>query len=70
MNLSQITKLNWCSSIRVVTVDNEMLEGKLVGYTPAMDNEPERESILLEDSTGRLIELFEDEIKSVDTLVQ
>ena len=68
MNLNEVAKLNWCKPVRVVMMDGSTLDGNLVGYTSALDNEPEPESITIEDATGMLVELGADEVVSVTSL--
>ena len=65
MRLSDTAKLNWGKNVRVTMTDGEILEGKLTAYTSAEDNEPDPESITIEDAVGMLIELGADEIKSM-----
>lgn len=66
MNLNEIAKLNWGKHIRITMTDGEILEGKLVSYASAKDNEPDPESIVIERmETGELTELYVDEIEKV-----
>ncbi len=67
MNLRESANLNWCKLVRVTMTDGELQMGKLVGYTSALDNEPDPESITLEKERGMLVELYADEIAAVVT---
>lgn len=60
--------------IRVECIDEIIIEGKCVGYTQAIDNEPEIASIYIEnDETikkNTLYEVYENQIKSIEILVK
>ena len=66
MNLNDIAKANWGKKVRVTIIDGETLEGKLIAYTSGGDNEPDSESIIIEDAEGVLVEIGSDEIERVD----
>ena len=56
--------------IRIVCIDGQKLEGMGYGYTSALDDPDGKASIIIrEDSKhGRLIEVYEEEIKKIEIL--
>ncbi len=51
--------------ITIICTDNQTLTGILTGYTSELDNEPDGESIIIDDGPIPY-EIFIDEIKSVE----
>ena len=55
--------------VKVKVDNNKEFIGKVVGYVPAEDNEPEVEEIdILNELDNRNYSLFENEIKSIEIL--
>ncbi|MGI6498438.1 MAG: hypothetical protein ACOX0U_06405 [Oscillospiraceae bacterium] len=52
--------------VKVVCVDGQIITGELSGHTSALDNEPNGESITVDTSDGFIIEIYVDEIASVE----
>lgn len=63
MNLCKLYRENAGRKIKVHMIDGEIFIGVFEGYVSALDNEPERESILVDNT-----ELYTDEIGHVDIL--
>ncbi|MBU3226796.1 hypothetical protein [Clostridium algidicarnis] len=55
-------------SLKVVCIDNQVIKGKCDGYTQALDNEPEIASISIERTKDYGIEIYENEIKSIEVI--
>lgn len=53
--------------IKVICIDGDIIEGFCSIFTKSLDNEPEIASITIENSSG-LIEVYQNEIKSIETL--
>lgn len=53
--------------IKITTTDEEVFSGYVINYLPADENEPERESIVVECQNG-IFEFYEDELKHVEIL--
>lgn len=51
--------------VRITTDDGQIFEGRAYDYTSALDNEPQPASISIGDT-----ELYEDEIVSIEELVE
>ncbi|AKA68539.1 hypothetical protein [Clostridium scatologenes] len=51
--------------IKITTIEGEVFEGKCTDFTPALDNEPEVDSIGLKTTTLSY-EVYENEIKSIE----
>lgn len=55
--------------VKVKVDNNKEFIGKIIGYVPAEDNEPEVEEIdILNELDNRNYSLFENEIKSIEIL--
>lgn len=55
--------------VKVKVDNNKEFIGKIIGYVPAEDNEPEVEEIdILNESDNRNYSLFENEIKSIEVI--
>ena len=55
--------------VKVITKDNKVFIGKVLGYVPAHDNEPEIDEIdISNEKDNRDYSLFENEIKSLEVL--
>ncbi len=52
--------------VRITCVDGEVLEGECKYFTPALDNEDGRESIVV--ISGGNIEVFENEIAKIEII--
>ena len=55
-------------SLKVVCIDNQVIKGKCDGYTQALDNEPEIASISIERTKDYGIEIYENEIRSIEVI--
>ena len=55
--------------VKIITFDKEEFIGKVEGYVPAQDNEPEVEEIdVLNEKDNKNYSLFENEVLSIDIL--
>lgn len=55
--------------VKVITFEQEEFVGKVEGYVPAADNEPEVEEIdILNEKDNKNYSLFENEIKTLEIL--
>ena len=55
--------------VKVITKGNKVFIGKVFGYVPAPDNEPEVDEIdILNEKDNRNYSLYENEIKSLEVL--
>lgn len=54
-------------TIKVTCLSGKMFQGKCTDYTQAIDNEPEVASIGV-DAKGVSYELYENEIKNIETI--
>lgn len=54
-------------NIKVTCIDNQVIKGKCDGYTQALDNEPEIDSISIA-RVGYGIEIYENEIKFIEVI--
>ena len=61
MNFCKIFRENAGKKVSVTMKDGEILSGKLMLYISAVDNEPERESVGVDN-----IEIYTDEIKYIE----
>jgi hypothetical protein len=53
--------------IRITTDEGKVFEGKCTDFTPAIDNEPEIDSIGLE-TTGLSYEIYQNEIRNIEVI--
>ncbi|MEL3905562.1 MAG: hypothetical protein P1P65_00830 [Treponema sp.] len=53
---------------RIYLTSGEAVEGKVYGFTQAIDNDPEIASIALEDENGQLHGYCQDEIDSIEVM--
>lgn len=53
--------------LKITCVDGQIIQGPYDGYTQALDNEPEIASIYIKKD-GYSIELYENEIKSIEAI--
>ena len=54
--------------IKLITFNNEY-EGRVVGYVPAQDNDPEIEEISIQnEKDNRVYSVFENEVKSIEII--
>ena len=65
MNLGEIAHKYRNKRIHAKMTDGEIFEGKVVSYCSAEDNEPAPEGIIIETSSGALIELYINEIENI-----
>ena len=63
MSYSKLFSENAGRQIEVIMVDGELFAGKLCGYISSADNDPEPESIIVNN-----VELYTNEIKIVNIL--
>ncbi|AUN11213.1 hypothetical protein [Clostridium botulinum] len=61
-------KNGYRQNVKVICIDGTIVKGFYSIYTPALDNEPEVESIIIEDSKGSLIEIYENQIKEIEII--
>lgn len=55
--------------IKIITTDKQEFIGKAIGFTQALDNEPEIASIdIRNEEDNRVYELYENEIKSIEVV--
>lgn len=55
--------------VKIKTFSGNEYEGMIIGYVPAEDNDPEIEEISVENKKdNKIYSLFENEIKSMETL--
>lgn len=55
--------------VKIKTFSGNEYEGMIIGYVPAEDNDPEIEEISIENKkNNKIYSLFENEIKSMETL--
>lgn len=55
--------------VKIKTFSGNEYEGMIIGYVPAEDNDPEIEEISIENKKdNKVYSLFENEIKSMETL--
>jgi len=55
-------------NIKILFNDGEIVEGNCFYFTKALDNDPEVASISVETNDRRVIEVSQDEIKSIEVL--
>lgn len=60
MNYCKFFRENAGKSVKVEMTDGEIFTGKIIGYISAEDNDPEPESILIDNT-----ELYTNEIQTV-----
>ena len=53
----------------VVYGNNLEATGQCVSYNPLNDNEPEIDSIWIEDKQGKITEIYEPDIKSIEQIL-
>jgi len=58
----------YSNAITIFCKDGQKLIGKLDTCTSHFDNEPDGESIIIETAAGTLIEIYTDEIESIELL--
>jgi hypothetical protein len=51
--------------VEVTTTQGETIQGLVTDYMDPEDNNPPKESIIIENANGDLIEIFADEIRQV-----
>lgn len=54
--------------IKVTCTDEQMFFGKFTDWTSSQDNEPDPESITVSKPWGEQIEIYIDEIKSIEAV--
>jgi hypothetical protein len=54
--------------VKILDVDGEVFSGTVSDYFYPEDNEPEEESIVIDSSTGDLLEFYERYIKSIEVV--
>lgn len=67
-----MTEIELCKfvdkNIKVICTDGPSVQGFCSIFTQALDNEPEIASICIENSEGELIEVYLNEIKSIEVI--
>lgn len=61
-------KNGYKQDVKVICVDGTIVKGFYSIYTQALDNEPEIASITIENANDSLIEIYENEIQSIEVL--
>lgn len=61
MNFCKLFRENSGKEVQVKMIDGEIFNGKIIAYTSAADNDPEPESITVDNT-----ELYTNEIASVE----
>lgn len=61
MKYSELFDRHAGKRVKVIMTDGEIIRGKLSGYISAEDNDPDPESVIVEN-----IELFTNEIKTIE----
>ena len=65
MSLYEIAMQYWQKNVKITTSRGNSYVGRLIGYTPECDNEPDPESIFVSISANVVIELFGHEIENI-----
>jgi len=61
-------KNGYKQDVKITCIDGTIVKGFYSVYTQALDNDPEVASIIIESSNGSLIEIYENDIKSIEIM--